>query len=467
MVIIGIAVGVVVAAFVSLAKREMSLRGNVQEVGYWGVFQLDQQTRRLDAALASFLTDPSDPTLLEAVELHYDFLYGRAENLLQGDMGVLLRQYPDRLGGIEAVGEAVRALEDDIQALRQAAEPATIRLIQNDVKALAQATHSFLLAMNVVWGETEVAARAEILALIRYLGIGFAILAVAVSILVVFLTRLLRESEKARAREQTLSQGLSQALVQKEAASQAKSAFLANMSHELRTPLNAIIGFSSAISNQIFGPLKNNKYIEYSKDIGHAGEHLLSLISDILDASAIEAGKLELKEEYVSVSSLLESVNRLVEHQATDGDVALRFTAADDLPLVRLDPRRFTQILVNLASNAVKFTEPGGTVSLRVERDPGGQMVFTVQDTGIGMDAGDLTTALQPFAQGRSGPYRNQEGTGLGLPLTKSLTELHGGTLRLESEKGVGTVVEITVPAERVCGAAAGQQPPEKVLGKI
>ncbi|MBF0305483.1 MAG: PAS domain S-box protein [Alphaproteobacteria bacterium] len=235
-----------------------------------------------------------------------------------------------------------------------------------------------------------------------------------------------------------------------EVANRSKSEFLANMSHELRTPLNAILGYSEAIAAGIFGPMGNDRYLEYVDCIHQSGQHLLELITDILDVSAIEAGKLELHDEPVTLAEVAESSLRLVRARAEKGRVKLTSAVDLSLPLLTADRRRVTQILVNLLSNAVKFTPPDGSVILAARREPDGDLSLTVTDTGIGMDEIGLQIALTPFGQVESAFARSNEGTGLGLPLTIGLAELHGAKLSITSRKGEGTTVTVRFPAARV-----------------
>jgi len=235
-----------------------------------------------------------------------------------------------------------------------------------------------------------------------------------------------------------------------ETANKAKSELLANMSHELRTPLNAIIGFSDTLLSEILGPLSTDKQREYVNDIHHSGQHLLELINDILDMSAIEAGKVELSQDLVEIPDILDSSFRLVGPRAKLGEVSLSSEFEPDLPLLRVDERRTKQILLNLLSNAVKFTEPGGSVVAKAKLTQNGEMEITVSDNGIGMDADEVKKALTRFGQADSGLDRKHEGTGLGLPLTRKLLELHDGKLRIESKKNKGTVATAVFPSYRL-----------------
>jgi PAS domain S-box-containing protein len=232
---------------------------------------------------------------------------------------------------------------------------------------------------------------------------------------------------------------------QAEAASKAKSAFLANMSHELRTPLNAILGFSEILRDELLGPLGDARYREYAGDILGSGKHLLEVINDILDLTKIEAGHLELDEQQVDVESILAACKRLVAESVRRAGISLHIVAPEDEVSLRADPTRLKQILLNLLSNAVKFT-PSGSVTLTAGADERGGFFFKVQDTGIGMSAENIAKALLPFQQIDNSLARRYEGTGLGLTLTKSLAELHGGNLKLESAVGRGTTVTVHLP---------------------
>ena len=242
---------------------------------------------------------------------------------------------------------------------------------------------------------------------------------------------------------------LREATRQAQLASRAKSELMANMSHELRTPLNAIIGFSDSMLAGVFGPLGNDRYVDYMRDIHASGQHLLELINDILDVSAIEAGKLTLRPEVLEAKSVAVSCIKLIQHRANENRVKLEYHVENDIPDVFGDERRIKQVLLNLLSNAVKFTPENGRVSLNIFQGPDGGLRFEVEDTGIGMDEKGIETALMQFGQVDSKLSRKYEGTGLGLPLSKSLIEAHGGDLDIRSRIGHGTTVVVRFPPER------------------
>ncbi|HUK06699.1 MAG TPA: PAS-domain containing protein [Stellaceae bacterium] len=236
-----------------------------------------------------------------------------------------------------------------------------------------------------------------------------------------------------------------------ELASRSKTEFLANMSHEFRTPLNAIIGFSDVLVGQLFGTLGDARYADYARDIRDSGLHLLNLINDVLDVAKIEFGKVEITDETVDFGAVVDSCVRLMRERAETAGVKLRVELAPELPALRGDSRRLKQILINLLSNSVKFTPGGGSITISATADPRGFRVC-VSDTGIGIAPEDLETALSPFGQIDSRLARKYQGTGLGLPLTKAMTELHGGTLELRSSPGQGTAATVFLPATRILG---------------
>jgi len=244
-------------------------------------------------------------------------------------------------------------------------------------------------------------------------------------------------------------ENLRNALIRAEEGSKAKSVFLANMSHELRTPLNSIIGFSETIKAQMFGPIGNAKYQEYAEDINASGTHLLEVISDILDISKIEAGGAVIAEDSIDLPELVDQAFVMLKERADNNGVILSRSFLMDCPMLRADPRHIKQIVINLVTNAVKFTPNGGKVSLDISLDLNQGILITIQDTGVGIEAKDIEKVLEPFEQVGDIYSRTYEGTGLGLPLAKSLVELYGGHLNLESTPGKGTSVTIGFPPLR------------------
>jgi len=234
-----------------------------------------------------------------------------------------------------------------------------------------------------------------------------------------------------------------------EAANRAKSEFLANMSHELRTPLNAIIGFSEVLALESFGPIGSRRYKTYAENIQRSGVLLLGIINGILDLSKAESGKLTLNEASVPLDGVVQDCAQMFEHKMREKDIRLVKTLPDAAVVLRADPQLVTQILVNLMSNAVKFTEPGGTVQLIGGRREDGGCSIAIVDSGIGIAQDDLPKVMEPFVQIETAFTRKNEGTGLGLPLVKRMAALHGANFHIASEPGVGTAVMVDFPPER------------------
>ncbi len=233
-----------------------------------------------------------------------------------------------------------------------------------------------------------------------------------------------------------------------ELASRSKTEFLANMSHELRTPLNAIIGFSQVMADEVLGPLGSQRYAGYARDIASSAQHLLGIISDILDVSKLEAGRVEIEDDEIEIGQMARDVHHLVVERARSLDIAIDIEVPADLPRLRADALKLKQVLLNLITNAIKFSHPGGRVLIRGSLEENGLRIQVI-DHGIGMDAAEIETAITRFGQVASTWNRRHPGTGLGLPLAIGLVELHGGRILIDSEKGVGTTVTICLPRKR------------------
>ncbi|MDF1720335.1 MAG: HAMP domain-containing sensor histidine kinase [Minwuia sp.] len=231
-----------------------------------------------------------------------------------------------------------------------------------------------------------------------------------------------------------------------ESANRAKSEFLANMSHELRTPLNAVIGFSEMMSHKVFGPLGNSRYEEYANDIGTSGRHLLSLIDEVLDFTKIEAGRQELTLQWLDLGLIANAVSRMLAPQAIDAQIRVSVHTAEEPVMVLADDRAVRQILLNLASNAIKFTHPGGQIDITINRTPDGAGIVIVQDTGVGIPDSEMERILRPFEQVEGVTTRSKPGWGLGLSIVSLLVRLHGAAMQIDSQHGEGTQVSITFP---------------------
>ena len=248
-------------------------------------------------------------------------------------------------------------------------------------------------------------------------------------------------------------QRLTEARRQAEAGSAAKSTFLANMSHELRTPLNAIIGFSDVMANEVMGEL-NPSYVQYAHDIRQSGGHLLDIISSVLDLSKSEAGKLTLTYSTVDLSEIIKASVTMMRDQCSRAKLTLFAVLPPDPIEVQGDPAKLRQVVLNLLSNAAKFTDSGGTITVSAA-STGGASVIRVSDNGIGMSSDEIPIALSAFGQIDNRLARRYEGTGLGLPLSKAIVELHGGTVTIDSAPGKGTNVTVTLPREAAAAGAA------------
>lgn len=260
-------------------------------------------------------------------------------------------------------------------------------------------------------------------------------------------TRMIRDSNaelerQIKARDEAMSM-----MKQADESNTAKSEFLATISHELRTPLNAILGFSDMIRGSYFGPV-NEKYTDYANDIHSSGTHLLSLVDDLLDLSRIDAGKHDLEIQDADIREVISDCVKLMQQRVSESGINLKATMARDLKPTSFDPRAIKQIIINLVSNSAKFTPNGGTITIDARR-AGGSTIVSVSDTGVGIAESDLDAMTEVFAQANRDPYHAKEGWGLGLAISKSLIELHGGELSITSELGTGTTVTFSLPDHR------------------
>ena len=264
------------------------------------------------------------------------------------------------------------------------------------------------------------------------------------------LRSIVEELQRAKGQAQEMAEKYAEAKARAERASHAKGAFLGNMSHELRTPLNHINGFAEMMANEIYGPLGSERYKEYAEDIVQAAKHLEEMINDILDMSKFEAGKMRLSAAQIDPVDAVDGAVKLARRRAADREVALVFDPEDDVPEITGDHRAIKQMTFNLITNSIKFTDPGGEIRVTIGEEDG-WVVIRVRDTGIGISPEDLPRLAQPFEQVTTpeSKERNVRGTGLGLALTKSFAEMHGGRMVIQSELGKGTEVSIFLPIAR------------------
>ncbi|HEY2446936.1 MAG TPA: HAMP domain-containing sensor histidine kinase [Rhizomicrobium sp.] len=279
----------------------------------------------------------------------------------------------------------------------------------------------------------------------------FLLMATAVGLFSGYIQELyVRRSYVSQKEIETKNVTLSALLVEADNANKSKSEFLATMSHELRTPLNAIIGFSDVLRKQLYGALGNSRYIEYVSDINSSGLHLLSIINDILDLAKAEAGKLELQENVLELVQCVQGCLQMCRVRADEGGVTLSVTSADEEIILQADERLLRQLVLNLVSNAVKFTPSGGRVAIAIEADEREGVTIEVADNGIGIPSEHIERVLRPFEQVEPALSRRYGGTGLGLPFAKKIAELHGGRLTVESEVDKGTRIFVQLPASRL-----------------
>lgn len=372
-------------------RRIAEVEARVSERNFEGVFR--------SAPLPLALVRPGDTKILHANRATCELFGVKAKDIKSFD----LRSVVEAELGANGV--------DDVASLLKAREPVELKISTSDGRKL--------------WVNVTTSA-------MRYRG------ASAILIALHDITHRQMEAQKLR-----------EARDFADAANKSKTEFLANMSHELRTPLNAIIGFSEALEREIYGPLGTDRYREYAQDINNSGIHLLNIINDILDLSKIEAGRFELRDDDVEIRYLVDGVLRIVAPRAEQANVKLDRWIDDDDLVVKCDERAIKQILINLLSNAVKFSPEKSTVHVRIEQMDAALRIAVI-DHGIGMAPEDIPRALEPFRQVDGTLARNYEGTGLGLPLARRLSELHGGSLTIESTCGVGTSVFVDLPLERI-----------------
>ncbi|MFN4355945.1 ATP-binding protein [Parvibaculum sp.] len=440
------------------------------------------------AVIAPSLTEVDTFTLLQicllfAVVNAIGIEMVRAANRLRRDgFLTLMRQQElyDRLKQeVESREEAeanVRNTEESFQSIFHAAptpialvEPASYRVMQANMAALnlfgLSEEDGAGIDVRSLFDEEDLPARIEVLLassrigtpvefrMKRKDGIGIHVLVSAASAHFQGRRALLIGMQDITAKRKE-AEALRDARDQATAASRSKSEFLANMSHELRTPLNAIIGFSEALERELFGPIGSPRYREYAEDIHDSGVHLLSLINDILDLSKIEAGHFKLHEDDTDLNHVICAATRIVRHRAQQSNIEIELSLPQPPIALVADERALKQVLINLVSNAVKFSPDGSLVRIESQIRPD-CLRISVVDVGSGIAPEDIPRALTPFTQLDGSLSRTHEGTGLGLPLAKHLTELHGGELRIESKLGEGTAVHIDLPLSRVIGSSA------------
>jgi signal transduction histidine kinase len=434
-------------SFVSAPARN---RGN----GEWTIFV----GRRVSAADGTFLG-----IILGAIEMHYfeEFYsaisHGEDSSIaLQRSDGVMLTRFP--------VTDAVGKTFSGFQRLLNDGVSGTIReLSPIDGKMRLKAAHRLAnFPMLVLVTKTEEAALANWRSISRLMLLGALACALSIALAGFAVGRhwkqqaVLAEAQAELRRQEERTQAFEAMRDAKEAAEtadRAKSEFLATMSHELRTPLNAVLGFSEVMLSDAFGPIGNERYRGYVKDIYASGKHLLNIVNDVLDLSKAASGKLELAEDWIDAAEPLRSACRLLAPRIAEAGLRLSVDTPPAGLMICADERLLKQMLLNLLSNACKFTPRGGDIECRLAVETEA-IRFSIKDTGTGIPPEHLDRVLHPFVQVDSSLSRRHEGTGLGLTLVKAMAELHGGSLRLDSAPGRGTTATVRLPLSRL-------QPPE------
>lgn len=455
---------VAVTLLLSVSERHLkSLIDQPNDNATWVVAQVEIELYRLRKSLTELA---AGRTSLGTAQLRLDILVSR---ILLLDSPIIAEFHPatvtdpiqDRLMSIvEKVQNQLQSYERSGAVLDPAL--AAIDAAENDV-------HHFVIQTTLGVAKGRSAQAAALAAAETNMRSTMAVVLALLVFLVVWLLWQRKVLQSLVTQLQASTQQLKHAADQAKAANAAKSHFLASMSHELRTPLNAIIGFSDLMRQEPWGSLGNSRYKGYTRDILQAGRHLLSLVSDILDLSKIESGRFQLFDENVDLNEEVALASAFVQTAAFKAQVAIDIHIASDLPPLQADSRRLRQVFVNLISNAVRFSPPDSTVTVKAEQTTDGAIVISVNDTGAGMTADQLTEAFIPFAQVTSDAHKARDGTGLGLPLSKYLVEAHGGVLTLNSRPGLGTSAIVSLPPWRVLAITVARDTsadPEATVGR-
>jgi signal transduction histidine kinase len=443
--LVGAALGALAILFWHALDRIDDRLNTPEDNVVWGLTQLEQEYNllRLEAAKVKLAAangggTPLDEDALAGLQLRLDLFVSRVRILQEGTFFRQIAERPALAGLLSRIEDAIGAADATMAAGPRNGAAETARRLEADLSPLAGDLRRLSVEASHLYNELQSAFQAQMRRLI--LTIGGVFLALAAGVLGFLVVLGLQHRRLTRTNE-----SLSRLSEELKAANQTKSRFLANMSHELRTPLNAILGFSEIMRDQRFGAL-DTRYQGYAGDIHRSAAHLLALINDVLDLSKVEAGRRELEPAEIFLATESAAAARLLEPKARARGISVALEFPDDLPPVLADPLAIRQVLLNLLSNAIKFSFDGGRVRICATAR-GGSVEVRVIDAGIGIPESDLERVTRPFEQVRNAFTAAEEGTGLGLSLSKGLVEMHGGCLVLESDAGRGTTARFTLPA--------------------
>ncbi len=451
-VAVSLIVGTAIAAamFAALLREQLDSRYLPLEDIAWNLFQVQAEFQRTQILLGDAQLDPS-PDARRAALRRYEVFVSRV--LVGNDPKVdrQLKRYPNLHTAVEAMNDVVGKADAALAGTTDEIDK-VVRLSramadgQGTIQRMAVAAHHAI-------AENRDQTTSGLTRIHNGLAILFGVVVTVVVVFGVLAWMQLRKLEGSRTDLMALSQRLAIEKERAEKASRAKSAFLANMSHELRTPMNAIIGFAEVIAKQMMGPVTPARYGDYAGDILRSGQHLLSLINDLLDLAKIEAGRMSLNRDVIDLRESLFEATRVFETDAAHAGVTIQVNAAADIGL-HADRRALRQMLLNLLSNSLRFTQTGGTITVSVETVQN-EFQIVVADTGRGIASETLERLMEPFVQGSEAAVRGQQGTGLGLSITRKLVELHGGRFLVDSTVGVGTRATLAFPVAALANLAA------------
>jgi signal transduction histidine kinase len=431
----------------AILDRQQALQKIVRYNTVWPVSQASAAFYRFEERVAAFGI-PGSGIDQDDVRLDFDILYNRLDIFRGGDVKEFAEAIPTEPQTVEAFGRLLTELDPLVPTLdRPGTVPRILKLAQPLEAKLARLAAS----ANEYGGDLTTVSQQRLLQLhwiFSAIAVALVVCGLAFIILLFFQNRLLVKSHESL---RALTDDLRTAKNAADAANEAKSRFLATMSHELRTPLNAVIGFSEIISREVFGPVGKPTYRTYAADILHSGQHMLELVDDILLMAKLDAGHYEVDPAPLD---LLKTVDRTVDmFCGTKNAEGRSITVASDAawPWIKADERSVRQMLLNLLSNAAKFSEPQTPIEVRCRTSPDGGVTLTVTDHGIGMTPQEAAQVVRPFYQADSRIGRKYDGTGLGLSIVSGLMGCHGGRLTIDSEPGVGSRMSLVFPAAVVC----------------